>query len=102
LESSFTLANTVLSRGDDNGGMKTLMLTGALIGFVLGITLGLVGQAQWPSMLWHACAAAAVLGLLTRWWAGVWVSSLRASLEQRRAVEAAVRPPNPPTSLAKK
>ena len=75
--------------------MKTLMLMGAIIGFLLGICLGYAGRATWPTMLWHACAAAAFLGWLMRWWGGVWTRSLRASLEHRRALEAAARQQNP-------
>jgi len=82
--------------------MKTLMLIGAMIGFLLGIALGFAGRAQWPTMLWHACAAAAVLGWLMRWWGGIWTRGLRASLEQRRALEAAARLQHPSPNLAKK
>ncbi len=82
--------------------MKTLMLTGALIGFLLGIALGMAGQAQWPTRLWHACAAAAFLGWLMRWWGRIWVNGLRASIEQRRALETAARQSNPPVTFTKK
>ena len=82
--------------------MKMLMLTGAMIGFSLGLALGFAGQAAWPTMLWHACAAAAVLGWLMRWWGRVWTTGLRASLEERRALEAAARQQTPSPSLAKK
>lgn len=81
--------------------MKTLMLMGAMIGFSLGIALGYAGRAKWPTMLWHACAAAAFLGWLMRWWAGVWTRGLRASLEQRRAMEAAARQQTPSTPAKK-
>ena len=79
-----------------------LMLIGATIGFALGIALGLAGRAEWPTMLWHAAAAAAGLGWLMRWWGHVWTRGLRASLEQRRALEAAARQQTPSTSLANK
>ena len=67
------------------------MLTGATIGFGMGIALGLAGRAEWPTMLWRACAAAAALGWLMLWWGRVWTRGLRASLEQRRTLEAAAR-----------
>jgi hypothetical protein len=86
----------------DVRGMKILMLCGALIGFSLGIALGYAGRAGWPGMLWHAAAAAAVLGWLMRWWGRVWTTGLRASLEQRRALELAARQQTPSTSVAKK
>ena len=79
-----------------------LMLIGAMIGFALGMALGFAGRAEWPTMLWHASAAAAFLAWLMRWWGRVWTRGLRASLEQRRALEAAARQRNPSTSLAKK
>ena len=79
-----------------------LMLTGAMIGFSLGLALGFAGRAEWPTTLWHACMAAAVLGWLMRWWGRVWTRGLQASLEQRRALEAAARQQNPSTALAKK
>jgi hypothetical protein len=82
--------------------MKTLMLIGAMIGFALGIALGFAGQAEWPTMLWHACAAAALLGWLMRWWGHVWTRGLQASLEQRHALEMAARQQNPPKTLSKK
>jgi galactitol-specific phosphotransferase system IIC component len=78
------------------------MLIGAMIGFSLGIALGLAGQAQWPTMLLNACAAATVLGWLMRWWGRVWTRGLRAALEQRRAAEAMARQQHSSTPLATK
>ena len=82
--------------------MKMLMLSGAMIGFSLGIALGYAGRAEWPSMLWHAAAAAAGLAWLMRWWGRVWTRELRASLEQRRALETAARQNSPSHSQLKK
>lgn len=73
--------------------MKIFMLTGALAGFALGIGLGLSARVDWPSMLWHASAGALGLGLLMRWWGGVWMRSYYESLESRRALEAMVATP---------
>jgi galactitol-specific phosphotransferase system IIC component len=72
--------------------MKILMLTGAILGFALGIALGLSAGADWPSTLWRACAAAAAMGLLMRWWSGVLMRGFREAVEQRRALEAAANP----------
>jgi hypothetical protein len=40
--------------------------------------------SSWPNILWHACAAALVTAMLTRWWGRVWFSGLNDSREQRR------------------
>ena len=82
--------------------MKTLMLCGAIIGFCLGLALGYMGRCEWPAMLWRACAAAAGLGLLMRWWTRVWVRGLQASLLERRAAELAARQQTSATSSLKK
>jgi hypothetical protein len=79
-----------------------LMLIGAMIGFCLGLALGFIGRAEWPTMLWRACAAAAGLGWLMLWWGRVWTHGLRASLEHRRALETAARQQQPPASRFKK
>ena len=68
-----------------------LMLTGTVIGFLLGIGLGLAGRADWPSVFLHAAAAAIALGWLMRWWGGVWLRGLRTSCEQRRLAETVAR-----------
>jgi galactitol-specific phosphotransferase system IIC component len=82
--------------------MKMLMLTGTAIGFLLGIALGLAAGTDWPSAFLHATAAAAALGLLMRWWGGVWLRGLRASYEQRRLAETAARQQAHSTSAQKK
>jgi len=76
-------------------GMKTLMISGAMIGFCLGLALGMFSHSEWPSMLWHACAAAAALGLLTRWWGRAWTRNLQTAVYERRVAEAAARQQNP-------
>jgi hypothetical protein len=82
--------------------MKTLMLTGAMGGFVTGLALGFARRTEWPSMLWHACAAATATGLSLGWWGRVWLRGLQASLEDRRAQEAAARQQTPSTTIKKK
>ena len=68
-----------------------LMLTGTVIGFLLGIGLGFAGRTDWPSAFLHAAVAAAMLGLLMRWWGGVGLRGLRTSWEQRRLAEVVAR-----------
>ena len=64
--------------------MKSLIVLGAIVGFLTGAAFGLAGNSPWPNALWHACAAALAAALLTRWWSRVWIQGLRDSLEQRR------------------
>lgn len=71
--------------------MKAFMILGSLVGFLIGSSFGLAGQSSWPTALWHACAAALGAGVLTRWWAGVWIQGLQESLRQRHSP----RPPFP-------
>lgn len=63
--------------------MKALMILGAIVGFLIGAGFGLAGNSPGPSALWHACAAALVAAVLTRWWSRIWLSSLRDALQER-------------------
>lgn len=78
------------------------LLIGTVIGFLLGIALGLAGRHDWPTIFLHATAAAVALGLLLRWWGGVCLRGLRASYEQRRLAEAAARQKSQSTAIQKK
>ena len=71
--------------------MKILMLIGAIIGFSLGLALGVSGHAGWPATLWRAAVAAAAMGLLMRWWGRVWLRSLQVALIERKTAEALAR-----------
>jgi hypothetical protein len=62
--------------------MKKLMMFGAMIGFVIGISFGWVREGNWAAILLKASISALAAGLLLRWWGKVWVHSLRESLEQ--------------------
>jgi hypothetical protein len=64
--------------------MKLLLLVGGLVGFVIGISLGLVHEKSLPSAVVHACVTLYVGGLLMRWWRGVWIKALRESHEEGR------------------
>jgi hypothetical protein len=64
--------------------MKALIILGAIIGFLTGAGFGLAGNSPWPNALWHACAAALAAAILTRWWSGIWIQSLRDSVEQQQ------------------
>jgi hypothetical protein len=65
--------------------MKLLMILGGLIGFSIGICLGLSQGAEWPTVLWRASVAALLAGVVLRWWARVWVRNFEQALKERTA-----------------
>jgi hypothetical protein len=65
--------------------MKLMMITGGLVGFSLGLGLGWVRDAAWPSILWRASVAAYLGGMLLRWWGKLWLKAWQAALQQRHA-----------------
>lgn len=69
--------------------MKAIMILGANVGFVLGFLASIQGGCSGAVALWHACAAALVGGVLSRWWGRVWFQELNSMLEQRRRERAA-------------
>lgn len=77
--------------------MKSIMLIGALGGFLLSLLLGLATGTTWPTALWHAAVAALAIGWLMRWWRWVWIRSLREAISQRLATLAAERQQNKAT-----
>lgn len=64
--------------------MRLWLLLGGLIGFVIGITFGLLQGCPWPSVIWRASVAMFLAGVLMRWWGGVWVRSLKEAQRDRR------------------
>ena len=79
--------------------MKALMILGSLVGFSVAVGCGMAKGSSWPNILWHACAAALVTAMLTRWWGRVWFTGLNDSIEQRRHTS---RNPIPETKPAAK
>lgn len=78
--------------------MKLLMLVGAILGFGVGFGFSLLQQSPWPNMVWHACLAAYVSGMLLRWWGRTWERNLRLSLLEKHAADiraSTSTPPNP-------
>jgi hypothetical protein len=57
--------------------MRLLLLLGGLLGFAVGMAVGLLKGNAWPTLLWRASVAALLLGLLCRWWGRVWFNSWR-------------------------
>jgi len=64
--------------------MKSFMILGSLIGFLIGFGFGLASSSPWPAAFWRGCAAALIAAVLTRGWSRVWYAELRESQEQRR------------------
>ena len=79
--------------------MKALMILGSLVGFSVAVGCGTANGSSWPNILWHACAAALVTAMLTRWWGRVWFAGLNDAMEQRRH---ASKNPVPETTTAAK
>jgi hypothetical protein len=71
--------------------MKSFMIFGAIVGFLIGGGFSVADDCSWPTALWRACAAALALAIITRWWSRVWLQSLRDAINQRRYARA-----NPP------
>ena len=60
------------------------MILGAIVGFLIGAGFGLAGGSPWPTVLWHAGAAALVAAVLARWWSRVWLTNLNDALHNHR------------------
>ena len=73
--------------------MKIFMILGGLFGFVIGLACSWAEQNSWPTILWHASAAAYLTGLLLRWWGRVWINGLYQAATERLAAEAALESP---------
>ncbi len=79
--------------------MKALMIFGSVVGFLVAAGCGMANGSSWPNMVWHACVAALIAAILTRWWGRVMFTGLNDALEQRRH---ASRNPAPETKSAVK
>ena len=73
--------------------MKTFMLMGGLVGFVIGLVSGWFGAVSWPVLLCRSSVAALAAGLLMRWWWRVCVRSLHQKLLQDASEDAVTEPP---------
>jgi len=68
--------------------MKSFMIFGSLVGFVIGAGFSYAEGCPWTTTLWRAPVAALLAALLARWWCGVWIDGLREAAEQRRQAPA--------------
>ena len=68
--------------------MKSMMIFGAVVGFVLGVGSSLAGGCTSSTMFWHATVTALVGGVLARWWGQMWYTGLADAVEQQRRARA--------------
>jgi hypothetical protein len=74
--------------------MKSFMILGAVVGFLIGAGFSLIGGCAWSTALWRAPVVALVAALLARWWGGIWFEGLRKAIEQRRYAASSASPAN--------
>ena len=68
--------------------MKSMMILGAMAGFILGAGSSMAGDCAGSTIFWHASATALVGGILARWWGRMWFTGLADALEQQRRAHA--------------
>ena len=74
--------------------MKSYMILGSVVGFLIGAGFSLAGGSPWPTALWRASIAALLVALLARWWGRIWLQGLQEAIEQRRHARS-IPPVNP-------
>lgn len=81
--------------------MQTLVITGSALGFLVGMSAGLVTDNPWSSVIWRSCVAACLAGWMFRWWVGVTVKNLKLAQEERLANATDATEPHNPKTLSK-
>ncbi len=79
--------------------MKSHMILGSILGFLVGAGFSLAGECAWSTVFWRACVASMLVALLARWWSRVWLQSLGDAIRQRR--QAGANPPSKGKPLIK-
>jgi hypothetical protein len=74
--------------------MKSLLLVGGLLGWVVGVGFSYSRGNSWPTSFWHGCLAAYASALLMRWWGRAWRKNLEQSLQEREKTELAILTPS--------
>lgn len=70
--------------------MKKLMITGGLLGFLIGVGMGATTPgSEGAAVIFRASVMAVIVGLLLRWWGQVWMWAWRQAHAEN--VEAAAR-----------
>lgn len=80
--------------------MKSHMILGALIGFLIGAGFSLAEGCAWATAFWRGCVAAMLVAWIARWWSRVWLNSLGDALRQRRQAAAHPLPKGKPITKA--
>lgn len=78
--------------------MKSFMILGSVIGFLIGAGFSLAGDCPYSTALWRACVAALVAAVLARWWSGIWFDGLQNAMENRRHAARSVKADAKPSS----
>ena len=73
--------------------MKSLLLVGGALGWVVGMGFSYSRGNGWPACFWHGCLAAYLTALLMRWWGLAWRKSLAQSLLEQEKAEHAIAAP---------
>ena len=68
--------------------MKSMMILGAMTGFLLGAGSSMAGDCTGSTIFWHASVTALVGGMLARWWGRMWFTGLADAIEQQRRARA--------------
>jgi len=64
--------------------MKSFMILGSLVGFLIGAGFSLAAGSPWSTALWRAPVAALAVAVMARWWGRIWLQGLHEAIEQRR------------------
>ena len=68
--------------------MKSLMILGAIMGFILGAGSSMAGDCSSSTVFWHASVTALVGGFLARWCGRMWLTGLADAIEKQRRARA--------------
>jgi hypothetical protein len=67
--------------------MKSFMILGAIVGFLIGAGFSLMESCPWSTALWRACIGSFAAAVLARWWSRIWLQGLQNAIENRRHIQ---------------